>query len=299
MGSSRLCEKGSPMHRYRLPLLGLALITLALGFRSKVGTAFPLKILGVRNGTLVTGRASSSASPLPGPVLWSADMETGDLSQWSRPDFPGGPNAGGGVFDSGTATASVDVASPAHSGIHSAKLYINTLNPSEDSTSGVRLFRWLEPESRSELHYSVWYYFPRRYSPDGNPPWWNVFQWKSKRANVNDPFFALNVGNRPDGAMYFYLYNQNSKTSYSQTIKDIPEGKWFRVEAFYKCAGDNTGHVTFWQEDAQIFDVPNVQTRYADGNCAWSVNNYSKRLNPSTATIYIDDAAICSGGRCP
>src|SRR6266550_4717211 len=83
-------------------------------------------------------------------------------------------------------------------------------------TSSVRLFRWLEPESRSELHYSVWYYFPRRYIPNGNPPWWNVFQWKSKRGDAIDPFFALNVGNRPDGSMYFYLYNQNTKTSYQQ-----------------------------------------------------------------------------------
>jgi hypothetical protein len=57
--------------------------------------------------------------------------------------------------------------------------------------------------------------------------------------------------------------------------------------------------VTFWQDGTQIFDVPNVQTRYADGPCAWSVNNYSSSLDPVGATIYIDDAAICSGGRCP
>ena len=287
------------MHRFRLLLLGFVLIILAVGFRSKVGTAFPVKILGVRTWKLTSRPAFASDSPRSGSVLWSADMETGDLSEWSRPDVPGGPHTGGGVFDSGTATATVGVASPAHSGIHSAKLYINTLNPAEISTSGVRLFRWLEPESQSELHYSVWYYFPRRYIPNGNPPWWNVFQWKSKRGDAIDPFFALNVGNRPDGSMYFYLYNQNTKTSYQQAIKNIPDGQWFRVEAFYKCAGDNTGHVTFWQGGAQIFDVPNVQTRYADGDCQWSVNNYSKSLNPSTATIYIDDAAICSGGRCP
>ena len=287
------------MHRFRLALFASVLVMIAAGLVSKAGKEPAARILGLSGWKLASSADSSVAEAPSGSVLWSADMETGDLSQWTRPDVPGGPNAGGGVFDSGTATASVDVASPSHSGIHSAKLYINTLSPSEVYTSGVRLFRWLEPESRSELHYSVWYYFPRRYIPNGNPPWWNVFQWKSKRANVNDPFFALNVGNRPDGAMYFYLYNQNSQTSYSQTIKDIPEGKWFRVEAFYKCAGDHTGHVTFWQDDAQIFDVPNVQTRYADGNCAWSVNNYSRSLNPSTATIYIDDAAICSGGRCP
>jgi hypothetical protein len=299
MGSSRPCEKGSPMHRFRLVLLGFVLMTLAVGFRSRLGIAFPGKILGVSNGKHVTGPASPSGSPLSGSVLWSADMETGDLSQWSHPDVPGGPNAGGGVFESGTATASVDVVSLSHGGIHSAKLFINTLHSPEVSTSGVRLFRWLEPEIHSELHYSVWYYFPQRFTANGNPPWWNVFGWKSQRGDASDPFFALNVGNRRDGSMYFYLYNQNTKTSYSQASKNIPDGQWFRVEAFYKCAGDNTGHVTFWQDGAQILDVPNVQTRYADGNCAWSVNNYSSSLNPSAATIYVDDAAICSGGRCP
>jgi hypothetical protein len=99
--------------------------------------------------------------------------------------------------------------------------------------------------------------------------------------------------------MYFYLYNQNTKTSYDQALKVIPERRWTRVEAFYVCAGDNTGHVTFWQDGVQIFDISSVQTRYFDGDCQWSLNNYSSSLSPSTATIYVDDAAICLGGRCP
>jgi hypothetical protein len=293
-GLPRPFGEGAPNHRIRVVVLGFVLMTLAVAFRSEVGTAFPVHILGGLRSKHV-----ASSAPSPGSVLWSADMETGDLSQWSRPDIPGGPNAGGGVFDSGTSIASVDAVSVAHSGIHSAKLYISTLNSPGISTSGARLFRWLEPETRAELFYSVWFYFPRRYIPNGNPPWWNVFQWKSKLGDASDPFFALNVGNRSDGSMYLYLYNQNSKTSYSQAIKNISDGQWFHIEAFYKCAGDKTGHVTFWQDDVQIFDVPNVQTRYPDGTCAWSVNNYSDSLNPTTATIYVDDAAICASGRCP
>ena len=99
--------------------------------------------------------------------------------------------------------------------------------------------------------------------------------------------------------MYFYLYDKNAKQSYGQSVSNIPEGQWFQVEAFYKCSGDKTGHVTFWQDGVQILDVANVQTRYPDGNCAWSVNNYSTSLNPNPATVYVDDAAICLGGRCP
>jgi hypothetical protein len=99
--------------------------------------------------------------------------------------------------------------------------------------------------------------------------------------------------------MYFYLYNQNSKTSYDQALKPIPEQRWTRLEAFYVCAGDNTGHVTLWQDGVQIFEISNVQTRYPDGDCEWTVTNYSNRLNPRTAEIYVDDAAICLGGPCP
>jgi len=226
-------------------------------------------------------------------------METGDLSEWSRPDVPGGPNIGGGVFDSGTSAASVDTLLRAHRGTHSAKLFINTLHPPGTPTSGVRLFRWLEPQTHSELYYRVWYYFPRRYTPNASPPWWNVFQWKSKRGGTSDPIFSLDIGNRRDGSMYFYLYSPNSKESYSQAFKNIPEGQWFRVEAFYKCAGDKTGRVTFWQDGEEILDARNVQTRYPDGDCQWSVNNYSASLDPPEAAIYVDDAAICAGSRCP
>src|SRR5207244_12035756 len=103
-----------------------------------------------------------------------------------------------------------------------------------------------EAENHVATHYSVLNYWHKLASHDRNPPRWNLFQLLSIGANLSDPFFALNAVNRTNGAMYFYLYNQNSKTSYSQTIKDIPDGKWFRVEAFYRCAGDNTGQVTFW-----------------------------------------------------
>jgi hypothetical protein len=293
-GPSDFGRKHLPRHRIGIALFSLLLITLTVGFRFELGRAFPANILGG-----LRSRHAATSTPPSSSVLWSADMETGDLSQWSQPDVPGGPNVGGGVFESGTSSAGVDAVSVAHRGTHSAKLFINTLNAPGIPTSGVRLFRWLEPQTHSDLYYRVWYYFPRRYIPNGDPAWWNVFQWKSKRGGGSDPFFALNVGNRPDGSMYFYLYNQNSKTSYSQTVKNIPDSQWFRVDAFYQCTGDHAGHVTFWQDAEQIFDVSGVQTRYPEGDCEWSVNNYSNSLNPPTATIYVDDAAICAGGRCP
>jgi Polysaccharide lyase len=282
-------------------LLAVAVMTIAANSASPTnwGRSRIQAVEGTRKPLL--GPPSAPAPVASSSVLWSADMETGDLSQWSLPSVPNRANAGGGVFNSGIAWAGVDSVSPAHSGLHSAKLSITAHEEPGIPTSGTRLFRWREPKDHPELYYSVWYYFPRRYHPNGDPSWWNVFQWKSKhaKATISDPFFTLNVGNRSDGSMFVYLYDANAESSYGQTSKNIPEGRWFRVEAYYKCAGDKSGRVIFWQDGVQIFDIHEVETRYPDGDCAWSVNNYSNGLDPRAATIYVDDAAICVGTRCP
>jgi len=219
-------------------------------------------------------------------VLWSAGMESGDLREWYRPCSGSSPcgHELGGEFNSGNADcrASRDVA---HTGQYSAKLTIST-----SPAAGVRLFRWGETRRYADLYFSVWYYFPRRYdTPAG---WWNILQWKSKTSTRNDPFDVVNVGNRANGNMYLYLHRWVAKKSYSQTIKDIPVGKWVHVEAFHRCAADGTGRIRVWQDGVQLYDVQNVNTRYADGDCQWSVNNYSDQVTPSPGTIYIDDAAI-------
>ncbi len=225
-------------------------------------------------------------------VLWSADFETGDLSQWYAPSTGPTGDFGGtqGIYNSATVQVT---RSYAHSGSSSAAL--TTTTPPE---SAARLVRWRELQSYPALYYSAWYYFPQVYTPT---LYWNVFAWDSYRpaTNTADPFFILNVGNRSNGAMYFYLFDWQRRLTYSQSVKDIPVGRWIQVEAFYQCAGDGSGRVTFWQDGTLLLDVPNVQTRYADGNCQWSLNNYSDGLTPAAATLYVDDASIAAGGALP
>lgn len=220
-----------------------------------------------------------------GPVLWSADFESGSTAQWYAPSTRASGAYGGGEFTSGAAYSEVSE-SYAHSGRWSLAMTINALPPE----SAVRMFRWREPQNHTKLYYSVWYYFPQHYRVTR---YWNVFQWKSKRPNgVVDPFFVLNVGNPTPGAMSFTLVDWQKQAKFDQAVTDVPVGRWFKVEAMYTCAGDSTGHVTFWQDGAMLFNLANVQTRYVDGDCQWSVDNYSDGLSPVPATIYIDDAAI-------
>jgi hypothetical protein len=212
-------------------------------------------------------------------VLWSANHDAGNMGEWYL-------NGCGGEFNSGVSqsVASTDVAL---SGSHSAKMTIGTPSAPE---SGARLFRWCESRSNQELYYSVWYFFPKHYIA---PNWWNMFQWKSRNATRNDPFYILNVGNSgAGGAMRFYLYDWQRKRSHAQGVMDVPVGRWFQVEAFYRCAADGSGRVLFWQDGQLLFDVAGESTRYGDGNCEWSVTNYSDLVDPDPTTVYVDDAAI-------
>lgn len=220
--------------------------------------------------------ADADATP---PSLWSAGMEDGSLAEWSL-------NECGGEYNSGVGNAEAS-REHAHSGSWAARL---TISAPGSSSSGTRLFRWCESQEHSQLYYRAWFYFPQRYTA---PNWWNVFQWKSKVSSTkNDPFFILNVGNRQDGTMYFYLYDWQQRIPHEQAATNISVGRWLQVEAFYQCAADRTGRVIVWQDGKLLFDVSNVQTRYASGDCEWSVNNYSDALVPADAILYVDDASI-------
>lgn len=238
----------------------------------------------IANGTTATGT-----------VLWSANQETGDFSQWSA-------NSGGGVYNSGIAT-SVGSHDYVHTGSWSAKMTITT--PSSPS-SGVRLARWKESDDSSYfangLYYSAWYYFPARVTVSGN--YWNIFQFKSKHAAGNDPFWYLDVKNRADGSMYLTLrwwggltiegphVGEHGGRTYTQSLANLPVGKWVHIEAYLRQSSNFTGRITVWQDGVQVLDQNNVTTKYSDGDNRWYVTNYSDGLTPSTTTIYSDDATV-------
>jgi hypothetical protein len=248
-------------------------------------------------GSLVFADCGSNSFSPTGPtswasgtVLWSADHETGDLSQWYR-------DGGGGEFNSGAASssASQDVA---HSGRFSAKGTIST-----PGASGVRLFRWRESRANVEAYYSVWFYFPRVYAPG----WWDIFQFKSRNETIaNDPFWFLQVTNRSSTAMSVFLYWWNGLSiegprrgefggrSFSQALKDVLVDSWTHIEVFLRQSSGFDGRIIVWQDGVELFNLSNVRTRYPSSNGAneWAVTNYGDGIVPSPTTIYFDDAAI-------
>lgn len=224
--------------------------------------------------------------------MWGTGHEDG-LTEWGT----GSGFSGGGFFNSGvaTVTASDD---QAHSGTSSMKMTINT---SAAVDTAIRAFRWQESFTGRDLFYRAWYYFPAHHVPT---TFWNIMQFKSEVYDsngalvANDPIFTVGLDN--DGAggdlrihvFYFGTSFGGSDVQFNQAIADMPIAQWVKLEAFLHQAENNTGIFRLWQDDVLIIEQTGLQTKYVDGFNSWSINNYSNGLTPSTATIYIDDAAI-------
>ncbi len=243
-------------------------------------------ISGLIVAALVSALPVSARIPgwLPGAsnrqLLWSGNASANWLAAWQADN-------GGGIFTTGTGTADIST-DVVRDGQPAIRLSITDAD-GQHGKQAVRLFRWNESDTNAQAYYSVWYFFPRVYKP---AQYWNVFQWKSKTATRDDPFWILNVGNRPDGQMFFYLYDWQNQKAYDQTNQVIPVDEWIHIEAYYQVAPDNTGRVIFWQDGKVLYSVTNVPTRYPDGDAQWSIDNYTDNILPSQADIYISDPTI-------
>ena len=158
----------------------------------------------------------------------------------------------------------------------------------------------------TEAYYSAWYYVPDFVDVS----WWNIFQWKTgyddgsgrtARALYWHDLFDSN------GDLYLKLYGRvNSDGAW---VKDaaytlgvasvpIPIGEWFHLESFYKWDADGNGRIVTWLNGEKLWDVGGLKTEFDwDFDVykrEWAINNYANRTNPTSHTIYIDDAAIAT-----
>jgi hypothetical protein len=226
------------------------------------------------------GDTSQSLTATPSWILWQADHETGDLTQWFA-------YQNGAVYNSGTGSVKV-TGEMARSGRYSLALSVRNAKSTDGPAQAARIFRWLE--NPKEAYYSAWYYFPERVKVR---EWWNIFQFKSVTADEeNLPIWILVVGNLENGDMYLYLWDSINSRSYEEDHPHtLPTKRWVHLQVYVKRANDATGAIAVWQDSDKLIDLQGVQTAYND-NIQWSLNSYTHEIDPSNMMIYVDDAVI-------
>lgn len=241
-------------------------------------------------------------------IVWSADHETGNLSQWQA--FSNQQTS----QDSGFCRRPLDGVTTelAHSGQYSMKMTILSLyqSPFNKSThSSCRQFRYPEARSGQPLYYSAWFYLPEKYQVQTNHfAMLGQFKARNESGSINDPTWSYQIQNRSNGQMYIAMTwdgkmdgprsvdgPYTGRKRYSQNVADIPVKKWFHIEAYLDQSNDYTGRITVWQDGVQIYDFQNVKTKYPNTYHTWSVTSYGYKINPTWFTVYVDDSAISKG----
>ncbi len=277
--------------RYLILIASVSIVVIFVLFSS---SQTPIKEYSPEKSAQVT------PADLPSSILWMANMETGDLSQWMshKSNKP--------WQDSGICKRPENgvIRDTVHTGEYAMKMTIQSWFPH----SGCRQFRYPEARTGDPLYYSAWIYFPEEYNVQG---WTNVMQFKAKRyvdeGKPSQVFWSIRLMTQENGKNYFQLSWKGGEGQmtgptasdteiqpkiYQQTVREVPANKWIHVELFLKQSSDFDGHIIVWQDGTEIFNVPNIRTKFPDGYNSWSVNSYGAGIQPPTFTVYVDDAVI-------
>jgi hypothetical protein len=233
--------------------------------------------------------------------LWWTNHESGNLSDWSQ----GGPLYGR-IWPSSPAQVIVASTDHARSGRYSMQATVTTGGFSGGPPGSPLLPPpvWWALAVRSgnlpaQGYYSAWYYIPSMAVPVGPNGFWLFSKFRSR--DPSTPMIPVQELWDFDltylGAtkvLVVDLFRHNWPVNQYPRLPappPVPTGKWFQIESFYKPATDNTGVLKVWQDGVLIYDIENEPTAPST-YVEWTVGNMSDGLMPSTASIYIDDAAI-------
>jgi hypothetical protein len=265
---------------------------------SVVATVSATDVLNNRPPFDETGRSVSivatvTATDTTDETIWSADSETGDVSQWQ----------GVSISGNGTAEASTE---ESHTGTYSIKCTAVGL-------AGIRLrvqdnFA-PDPENLpNSAIYSAWYYIPFTEMLT------NVFQFK--QADIDRPGhqtrrLLMGVTAEWNGSAYDLRLKTRLRQDSGMWIAgtmdtlqyenvDLPIDTWFQLKMLYVWGQDLTGRMKMWLDDEVLWDMQNVSTEannltYIEKPRQWTANHYISDYgndNDRTTWLYIDDAKI-------
>jgi hypothetical protein len=208
-------------------------------------------------------------------VLWSADHETGDLTEWYAPGrctpsctIPAAP---GGLFAD---LAGVVVEGEAHSGRYALRL----TDQETSDMNGPGVFR--ELITPPDAYYSAWYYVPRIYQTKSQ---WTIQKFKSRvDSDTISHGHDLNLRTLPGGQMILYVFSHDAdylQAPLADPPAFVPIETWFQIEALYRPRTDETGELLVWLDDRLVYDLENRRTA-GSNDVLWSPCDIAEDIEP-------------------
>jgi hypothetical protein len=234
-----------------------------------------------------SGAACGQQIDVGSNLLWTARFESGNFDEWTGV-------AGGGTL---MTLASDDLAvsnDHVHRGSFAAKMTITT------SSDPVSVLSTLNRDGNlpAEGYYSAWYYLPQAASIPSAPilQYWAVMRFRG-RAVANDPSseldrYDIDIRSLGTGEMTLRVFDYDlfDDAAMVETDPLVPVGRWFQVEAYYRNAPDDTGHLSVWLDGRLVTDL--ARPTGTPGWIAWRVGTIGLNVNPKAVTVYVDDCAL-------
>jgi hypothetical protein len=218
-------------------------------------------------------------------VLWAALFEGNTFDEWNA-DGAGAAQA----FPEGGNRIEVSSERVRH-GAYAAKLTVEAVPGAMQGSAALTRSGDALPV---EGYYSAWYYLPRTVSVSVTVGrYWVIFKFRQQDQDSTAELFDLDLINLDAGEMSLQLYDHRRQGVVPLDVDSpvVPVGQWFQIEAYYRNTQDDTGRLTFWLDGRQIVDLAN-QPMAATPFVEWNACSIGADLTPSTAVIYIDDAAV-------
>jgi hypothetical protein len=225
------------------------------------------------------GDGGNGADTGSGGILWQALFEHGDLSEWVG-------DGNGGIYMDARAQSPAASANNSHRGRFSGAATFAPMG----LTSWSYLYR--DQPSPPDAYYGAWFFIPGSTQINS---WLSLhhFGYHPTAGSADTmPVWDFHVYPTTAGMLAARLYESSTIKNYEQTNPaPVALATWVHFEILYHKAADATGHITVWQDGAQILDVANVVTAPTDA-IQWDAGGGSNDVAPSPATVYIDDATI-------
>jgi len=263
-------------------LLGMSCLCcqqrVLLGYAEDAGSASGSGGSAASMVTTSTGGAEPEAPvgvPEPGGLLWSADVETGDLTQWTD-------DGQGYEFQ----VAQAQIAPGTYHSRSGAYALEATLESIGDVLPQAVMFR---TGDMLEGFYSAWYFLDQNYDAD----FWVIMNFQGDRpwqGQATNDRFDIDLSKSPDDGRLHLELDEFGGSSVLAPIP-VPIGTWFQIEVFYRSTPDENGRLVVWQDGELAFDTgerptaPSSIVGFGVGVAAW-------RVEPLPATLWIDDVEI-------
>jgi hypothetical protein len=223
--------------------------------------------------------ACSDRVELGSDLIWSADTESADLTQWATDP------ADAQLLPS--ADNSIEATSEArHSGQHALKL----VNPAnwDNEEAGPELLHDAGP--LEDAYYSAWFLLPEDYRLAAPL---TLFHLRSRDPVSGDLHNGelLQVRSLASGGYVLQVFNNNAQFLLEPLPERAPRlsaGVWFQVEARYQRQG---GRLRVWQNGALSYDLEG-RPGATGSNMVLAVCNVAGNATPAPLVVFVDDAAI-------